>query len=176
MSERLVGTALLKWRAAALARPVSVAAQQTGGHELLVTQVGRARYAARLGALSAVVLLPRLTRLPQAPAFVAGLAPLHGRILTIVDLGTLLGEVALPPPRFGLMLELNGEPFGLGVPGLIGLEPDHSTPGAAIPAGVPEPARQLIDAVSPDGVCRLNLTRLLESFTSSQPNGAPPND
>lgn len=168
MSGLFLDIALLKRRAAALARPLSDRTLGTGGQELLVTLVGQARYAARLEALMTVVPLPRLTRLPQAPYFVAGLAPLHGRIVTIVDLGALMGEVALPPLRFALILELNGEPFGLGVPTLVGLDLDRSTPGAAIPAGVPEPARQLIEAVSPDGVCRLNLPRLVETLTSAE--------
>ena len=172
MSERLSDTALLKRRSAALARPLAEGTRLEGGQELLVTQVGQARYAARLEALSAVVLLPRLTRLPLAPRYIAGLAPVHGRILTIVDLGALMGEGALPALRFGLILEHNGEPFGLGVPGLIGLEPDRSTAGAAIPAFVPEPARQLIEAVSAHGVCRLNLSRLVETLTSAEIQGS----
>ena len=176
MSQLLSDIALLKRRAAALARPLSDSTFRAGGQELLVTLVGQARYAARLEALAAVVPLARLTRLPQAPRFIAGLTPLHGRIVTIVDLGALMGEVALPPIRFALILEINGEPFGLGVPALIGLEPDRSTPGAAIPAGVPEPARHLIEAVSPDGVCRLNLPRLVETLTSAETQGAPKNE
>ena len=165
MSARLDDATLLKRRAAALARPVADPSRHSG-EVVLVTLVGKARYSARLEALSGVVALPWLTRIPHAPAFVAGLAPLHGRILTIVDLGALLGETDPGPLRFGLILELAGEPFGIGVPALVGLEPDRGTPGAAIPAGIAEPVRHLIEAVSPDGVCRLNLPRLIETLTS----------
>ena len=163
---------ILKKRAAALARSVRGTAGLAAGNEVLVAQVGKARYAARLEALSRVVPLARLTRIPRAPPFVAGLTPVHGRLLTIVDLGALMGAPGLPAPRFGLILELGGEPFGLGVPALVGLEPDRSTAGTAIPAGVPEPVRHLIDAVSADGVCRLNIPRLLEQLTSLESNGA----
>lgn len=176
MSEHLSDTAILKRRAAALARPFAHVTGRAGENAVLVTQVGKARYAARLEALCAVVPLPQLTRIPRAPAFLAGLAPLHGRILTIVDLGVLMGEAELTLPRFGLIVEVGGEPFGIGVPALVGLEPDRSTPGTAVPAAVPEPARHLIDAVSPDGVCRLNLPRLVEMLTSSKSKGAPPHE
>lgn len=172
MSARQADLAVLKRRAAALARPTVAVSTWTGSREVLVTLVGKARYAVRLDALSAVVTLPRLTRLPQAPAWVAGLAPLHGRILTIVDLGTLLGETGAATPRFALVLEHNAEPFGLGVPALVGLEPDRAHPGAAVPGGVGEPARHLIEAVSPEGVCRLNLLRLVETLNSQKPQGS----
>ncbi len=165
---------LLKRRAAALARPEQGTHRWAGGEEVLVAQAGQARYAARLEALSSVVPLTRLTRIPQAPPFVAGLAPLHGRILTIVDLAALMGEAERRPLRFALILEVASEPFGLGVPALVGLAPDRAERNAPVPAAVSEPARHLIDAVSPDGVCRLDLPRLIETLISAGFQGSTP--
>lgn len=165
---------LFKRRAAALARPLLDKAILSQG-ELLVTRLGAARYAVRLGELSAVSPLRRVARIPQAPGWVAGLTHDHGHVLTVVDLGALTGEASTGPLRFGLLVEVGGEPFALGVPELEGLEKDWSTGSDLLPPGVPERARHMIDSISPAGVCRLSISRLLVEIVrlTSSPRTPP---
>lgn len=152
--------ALLRRRASVLARPlVDRALGQEG--ELLVARLGAARYAVRLRELAAVTRLSRIARIPQAPNWVAGLAHEHGDVFTVVDLGALTGEKSSGPLRFGLLVEVGGEPFALGVPELEGMERDWSGGLDPLPPGVPEKARHFIETISPTGTCRLNLSRLL---------------
>lgn len=164
-------SALLKRRAATLARRVQTGAAQHQG-EVLVVVVGKARYAVRLESLVSVVALERLTRLPQAPAWVAGLSPLHGRIITVVDLGVVLGQQSVPPPKLGLIVDVGGEHFALGVPSLEGLDVDLGFEPPQDPAAVPEAARALIDGVSASGVSRLAMPRLVEHLFSHASHGA----
>ena len=167
--------ALLKRRALRLTLPVAVLAGLVGQGELLVARLGVARYAMRLRDLTAVTLLPRIASIPQAPRWVAGLAHEHGRILTVVDLGALAGNASPLPLRFALLVEVNNEPFAIGVSELEGLVKDWADTAEAIPPGVSEAAKRLIDGVSPNGICRLSLPRLLSALAehTSSPNGAP---
>lgn len=162
--------ALFRRRAATLARPLVDTARLAAQGELLVTRVGAARYAVRLRELAAVSPLARIARIPQAPDWVAGLAHEHGQILTVVDLGALTGERAAGPLRFGLLVEVGGEPFALGVPELEGMERDWSASLDALPPGVPERARPFIDAISPTGICRLSIPRLLTELSRISPS------
>lgn len=163
--------ALLKRRAALLARRLESGATRHRD-EVLVVVTGAARYAVRLESLSGVVALERLSRLPQAPAWVAGLSPLHGRIVTVVDLGVLLGHPGVGAPTLGLTVDVGGEVFALGVPALEGLDVDQGFGALVDPSSVPEAARPFIDGVSEKGVCRLHLPRLVEHLLAEASPGA----
>ncbi|MDP2276174.1 MAG: chemotaxis protein CheW [Archangium sp.] len=166
--------ALLRRRASTLARPVVNAHELASSAELLVARVGAARYAVPLHELASVVPLQRLARIPNAPPWVAGLAHDHGQILTVVDLGALTGERAAEPLRFGLLIEVAGELFALGVPELEGLVKQWAAAADTIPAGVPARARPFIDAIDARGVCRLQMPRLLTELARlSSSQGTP---
>jgi hypothetical protein len=162
--------ALLKRRTALLARRLEAGATRHRD-EVLVVVVGAARYAVRLESLSGVVALERTSRLPQAPSWIAGLSPLHGRIVTVVDLGVLLGHQGVPAPKLGLIVDVGGEVFALGVPALEGLDVDQGFGALSDPSSVPDAARPFIDGVSAHGVSRLHLPRLVEHLLAESTPG-----
>ncbi len=158
--------ALLRERAKALASPARPTVASHAADELLVVNVGQARYALPLARLSGVVPLPRLTPLPGAPPSVIGLAHVQGRTLTVVGLGVLLGHPP-QPTRLGALVDVGGEAFALGVAGLEGVRPMWPEGEDAVPAAVSAEARRLIDSVGPGGVCRVDLNRLIEDLLKS---------
>jgi purine-binding chemotaxis protein CheW len=148
---------ILRERARELAREAGPVAETETRGEALVVRVGRARYAAPLARLAGVVALDALTPLPGAPSFVAGLAPVHGVVLTIVDLGVVLGEAASVPTR-ALLVEVDSEAFGLGVSGYDGVVAVPASGLAAPPPGLSETALRYVEgmiATSGLGVLRL---------------------
>jgi chemotaxis signal transduction protein len=60
----------------------------------VVVHLGAGRYAVPMAAIAEVGRVPRLTRVPGVPAWVAGVSNWRGRILPIVDLRPLLGVPA----------------------------------------------------------------------------------
>jgi purine-binding chemotaxis protein CheW len=159
--------ALLRERAKALATPARAAVASQAGDELLVVSVGQARYALPLARLAGVVTLPRLTPLPGAPPFIAGLAHVQGRTLTVVSLGVLLGHPP-QPTRLGALVDVGGESFALGVAAVEGVRSMWSAGEDAVPAGVGPGARRVIQAVGPGGVCLVDLNRLIEDMLTSE--------
>jgi chemotaxis signal transduction protein len=57
------------------------------------------RCALPVAAVSEVSAMPSLTPVPHAPAAVRGIAPLHGQVLPVVDLGVWLGGGEVAPYR-----------------------------------------------------------------------------
>lgn len=77
-------------RATAVAGPAGTADTL----QVLVVQLGEARFALPLRELARVVPAATLTPVPGAPAAVAGLLDLHGQAIPVLDLGCLAG---VPP-------------------------------------------------------------------------------
>ena len=94
--------------------------QKDPGEAMLRLRVGGALLAAPLGQLSGLHLMPRLVRLPGAPASLLGLAGLRGQLIAVHDLAALLG---LPsggePPRW-LLLAGGARRVGLAAAGFEG--------------------------------------------------------
>jgi purine-binding chemotaxis protein CheW len=57
------------------------------------------RCALPVTAVSEVAAMPNLTPVPHAPPGVRGIAPLHGQVLPVVDLGVWLGGGEVTPYR-----------------------------------------------------------------------------
>ena len=74
---------------ASFSRPPPV--QKDPGEALLRLRVGGAPLLVRLGDLSGLHLLPRLVRLPGAPATLLGLTGLRGQLFAVHDLAGVLG-------------------------------------------------------------------------------------
>jgi purine-binding chemotaxis protein CheW len=94
------------------------------------------RLAVPVGLVRDVVARPALTPVPGAPAAVAGLWSLRGRIVTALDLRRRL-ELA-PAPRdggFAVVVELDGQLYGLLVDAVGGVAepPAERLPPAALP-------------------------------------------
>ena len=63
-------------------------------HQLIIFKLGNEEYGIHIDQIKEVVLTPRVTRMPQTPAYVKGVANIRGSILAIVDLEEKFG---LPP-------------------------------------------------------------------------------
>ncbi|MBB5985427.1 chemotaxis protein CheW [Sphingobium lignivorans] len=90
---------------------------------LLLVRVGGHRLGFPLAAIDGVARVPeRITRLPGAPDFLAGLGRLRGESCPIVDLPVHLGEVARPVRGGAILLcRIAGAPAGLKVDEVAGI-------------------------------------------------------
>jgi chemotaxis signal transduction protein len=78
---------------------------------VIVFTIGATRYAVELRWVREVVSLGFVTTVPTAPEALSGVCNLHGAILPVLDIGTLLGTTPGPPARQGdgaLVLETEG--------------------------------------------------------------------
>lgn len=71
---------------------------ETLGVDHVAVRLGGGRYAVRALDVAEVTPLPRSTRLPGAPGWVAGVANWRGHVLPLVDLRPLLQVPAVPLP------------------------------------------------------------------------------
>jgi purine-binding chemotaxis protein CheW len=155
--------AVLAARARALAvRPPEPAAG--GRQELLAFTVAGARYALPTAQVAAVVRLGPVTRVPRAPAAVAGVTNHGGAVLLVADLPALLGLGAPAPaqddPRYLLVVhDGQAEPLGLVADelhdvSLVAAAVLHATAGGGAGA-------RLTRALTGDGCLVLDGARLL---------------
>jgi purine-binding chemotaxis protein CheW len=91
----------------------------------VVVRLGAGRFAVDLAAVAEVGKVPRITRVPGAPTWLAGVANWRGRILPVLDLRALLGA---PPEPFGPQARLvvvlaDGVTMGVVVDAVEGTEP-----------------------------------------------------
>jgi len=78
---------------------------------VIVFAIGAARYALELRWVREVVSLGFVTNVPTAPPVLGGVCNLHGTILPVIDLGSLLGGPLGAPARQGdsaLVLDIEG--------------------------------------------------------------------
>jgi chemotaxis signal transduction protein len=78
---------------------------------VIVFTIGASRYAVELRWIKEVVSLGFVTTVPTAPEALSGVCNLHGMILPVLDIGTLMGTAPGPPARQGdgaLVLETEG--------------------------------------------------------------------
>jgi len=97
--------------------------------EVLVCRLGAEEFALELRLLNGVFRANKLTLVPCTPAFVAGLLNLRGEIVTVLDLASVLGVIAVdrrevvlvetPRVRVGLLVD---EALGVRWIGLDALE------------------------------------------------------
>lgn len=113
--------AILESRAVELAKPVAEAGIENGT-EVVVFELCGERYAVESAVVREIRRLSGVTSLPGVPAFVMGIMNVRGEILSVVDLGMLLG---LPPISFDdaarvVVLSGAGMTFGVAVHALRG--------------------------------------------------------
>ena len=60
-------------------------------HQLIVFKLGNEEYGIHIDQIKEVVLTPRVTRMPQTPSYLKGVANIRGSILAIVDLEEKFG-------------------------------------------------------------------------------------
>lgn len=59
--------------------------------QIIVFKQGEEEYALRIDQIKEVVITPNITRMPQTPSFVRGVANIRGNIIAIVDLEEMFG-------------------------------------------------------------------------------------
>jgi len=125
----------------------------------VVFRVERERYALPLSAVREVVVPPDVwSRVPRAPPAVRGVINLRGRVVTVVELGRLLGLLELPtPPQKVVLLDRGRRDLGLLVTDVEGIEPIEkvtSAPGKQVAAvrGVARLKGLAVTVLDPEGV------------------------
>lgn len=165
---------ILRERARELARTQARADEGARRGDALVVRIGHARYAVPLAGLAGVVNLDAITPLPGAPNFVAGLAHLHGHVVTIVDLGVVLGEAA-EPPAAALMIETSSGTFGLGVSAYEGVVPVPAMGPDAQPPGLSEAAARYVEGlIAAPGVGLLRLRAIVDDLMQDESGDEDP--
>lgn len=134
--------------------------------EAVVVRFGGARYAVAMADVAEVVLVPELTRVPGAPAWLTGVVNWRGRVLAVVDLRSVVGAEVIPSPSSARLVVLASEQAeaGLLVEAVTGLlAPDLPAP-TPVPATVaPEVASLLLGVVDDGGpVSLVDASAVLE--------------
>jgi len=83
------------------------------GHRYLVARAAGQRIAISLDDTREIIAVKSLTRLPGAPAWVAGLLNVRGSVVTVIDVDARLGGAAAEGPV--VIVEQGGRTFGLRV-------------------------------------------------------------
>ena len=99
----------------------------------VLMRLGGSRYAVGMSAVAEVGRLPRLTRVPGTPGWLAGVANWRGRILAMLDVRPLLGAPITPTGSLGRLVVIteNTVTVGLlteGVQGVIECGADRIDP------------------------------------------------
>jgi purine-binding chemotaxis protein CheW len=125
----------------------------------VIFRVEKERYGLPLAAVREVVVPPeRFTRVPRAPPAVRGVMNLRGRVVTVVELGALLGlPDGVTPSARVVLLDRGRRDLGLlvtEVEGVDSIERVLAAPGRAIPAvrGVARVKGQAVTVLDPEGL------------------------
>jgi purine-binding chemotaxis protein CheW len=78
-------------------------------------RLGGARYAVAMSAVGEVGRLPRLSRVPGTPTWLAGVANWRGRILGVLDIRPLLGAAITPTGSLGRLVVLSDRDVAVGL-------------------------------------------------------------
>jgi purine-binding chemotaxis protein CheW len=138
--------------------------REASARRVCLFRLGERLFAVDVAAAREIVVLEGLTRVPLAPAHLAGVANLRGRVLPIADVRGLLG---LPPGRIepgtsALVVEADGWQAAIGIDGLLGLDTLEEAP--AVDGEQPEPL--VLGRLRRDGgsVRRLDVPRVLHAL------------
>jgi purine-binding chemotaxis protein CheW len=100
--------------------PVSVAeaGSKNSRRQLIIFKQGQEEYGLSIDQIKEVVLTPHITRMPQTPSFVKGVANIRGNIIAILDLEEKFGlrsdlVEAAPIGQYTLVVE--SEEFKIGI-------------------------------------------------------------
>jgi purine-binding chemotaxis protein CheW len=124
MTLDLASIDLLQRRAEQLARQTE--SEDNGTYvEVLVCRVGAERYAIETSSLRAVQWAAGVVPVPCTPSFVLGIVSVRGEIVTLLDLGTMLGLKSSPAESSTypmLLLGVHGVRAGLAVDEILAVE------------------------------------------------------
>lgn len=113
--------------------------------DAVVARLGSGRFAVDLAAVAEVGRVPPTTRVPGLPQWVTGVANWRGRILSVLDLRSLLGAEPTPPDGSSrlLVIATDGIAVGLLVDAVEGTTCLGDDVGS-FPGRLPEPAAGLV--------------------------------
>ena len=118
----------------------------------------RDRYALPLGAVREVLNPPlRMSRVPRAPAAVRGVMNLRGRVVTVLELGMLLGLPSAQTLSKVVLLDRGRRDLALLVTEVDGIEPIEkwaAAPGSPPPSvrGIARVGGRAVTLLDPEGV------------------------
>ncbi|HEY8615913.1 chemotaxis protein CheW [Phenylobacterium sp.] len=100
---------------------------------VLTFRVGDRRLAVAADEVAEVVRRPRITRVPHAPAGLAGVASIRGEVAPVVALARVLGgEESQATDRSRIVVLHGAPPLGLAVDEVTGLADGEATPGGLL--------------------------------------------
>jgi purine-binding chemotaxis protein CheW len=92
--------------------------QKSETMQLIVFRIGAEEYALHIDQIKEVVITPHITRMPQTPAFVRGVANIRGNIIAIIDLEEKFGlkdQLESSDSEGNYTLVIESEEFKMGV-------------------------------------------------------------
>ncbi|NOU47759.1 MAG: purine-binding chemotaxis protein CheW [Bacteroidales bacterium] len=121
------------------------------------------RYSIDCQYIKEVLLLKELTPIPGAPAFVAGLTNVRGKIISIVDLKIFLGLVTkgITDLNKTIILSYEGMEFGIITDAILGTKIIRETSISAAPDTLQGKGATYVRGITPDGMIMLDGERLL---------------
>lgn len=123
----------------------------------ILLRLGAGRYALPMTAVAEVGRVPKVTRIPGLPAWVAGAANWRGRLLPVVDLRVLLTAGTVDPSAVPardarlVVCAFDGMSVGLLADAVCGVLPLPDGPAEPAPAGLAGPAATLLGGQLVDG-------------------------
>lgn len=106
-------TQVLQERARILARKLVQEDNASAKMEVALCTVGAETFALPVAHLREIVLLPKITRLPFAPAWFLGIAQVRGSLLVVLDLGAFFGVKGESEPEHLAVIEGPQGPLGV---------------------------------------------------------------
>lgn len=139
------------------------------GDELSVVEFSLSpeRYAVEEQHVGEVLLLKELTPIPGAPDFVAGIANIKGRILSVLNLKIFLGITAKGITELNriIILKNNRMEFGILTDSILGIRNFPSGQFTRKPDTLQGTAAEYIKGITSDGLILLDSERMLSAQT-----------
>lgn len=96
----------------------AVPTEQARNLQIVVFKLGQEEYGLHIDQIKEVVITPTITRMPQTPAFVKGVANIRGNVIAILDLEEKFGLVkqqATSEKRNNFTLVIESEDYKMGI-------------------------------------------------------------
>lgn len=86
--------------------------------QIVVFKLGEEEYGLHIDQIKEVVITPTITRMPQTPSYVKGVANIRGNVIAIIDLEEkfdLTGSVREPASKNNFTLVIESENYKMGI-------------------------------------------------------------
>ncbi len=151
---------ILRRRARELAQPPPGHIAHPGSMDFVIFALSEERYGLELHQLREVVAVSEIAPLPTVPHFVAGVFPLRGEIISVIDLKAWL---ALPPKGLSdfltVLVMVSGA--GLLVDRILGAQAISPDQWQRPPGTLAGPAARVLRGVTSEGIALLDGAKLM---------------